>query len=347
MKEQSLTIIIPVYNASNTILQCLESIQVSLNSNPLPMEVDIVIVNDGSTDNTAITVDSWARSNCDYPLRIIEQCQQGPSAARNTGAAVTKKDWLLFMDADVVLEQNTLDNLMNNVPDSTEIFGKNGIPIPWVPDGNWTTQYINCSLRYQLLQHGQRVNTCFTSCCLLSRAAWEKLGNWDQTRISRYSDDIQSRWFLPSGCIVQDQTVQFTHLKYVSLHGALKHRFNLGFHFRSSLHINKTKSSVVLHYRYPMNVLLAGISPLIVLAVLNQYHALYSIILFVMCSIMINFDFCIGFKSRENPSLAQKLFDYLFANGLSFLEGWSIGLGILFSFIPIHSDSVEEHDEQH
>ena len=102
MIEQSLTIIIPVYNASNTILQCLESIRVSLNSNPLPMEVDIVIVNDGSSDNTAITVDSWARSNCDYPLRILEQFQQGPSAARNTGAAVTKKDWLLFMDADVV-----------------------------------------------------------------------------------------------------------------------------------------------------------------------------------------------------------------------------------------------------
>jgi glycosyltransferase involved in cell wall biosynthesis len=87
------SIIVPLFNSAETIAQTLDS---ALNQDGPPFEV--VVVNDGSTDNG----DAVARTRAarDDRVRVIDQPNSGLSAARNTGIHHSRGEWLLFLDAD-------------------------------------------------------------------------------------------------------------------------------------------------------------------------------------------------------------------------------------------------------
>lgn len=88
-----LSIIIPVYNAAPFLKDCLNSI---LNQNDVTIEV--ICVNDGSTDNSLEILKEYAQSNkC---VKIIDQSNQGVSAARNAGITVAQGEYIGFVDAD-------------------------------------------------------------------------------------------------------------------------------------------------------------------------------------------------------------------------------------------------------
>lgn len=88
------SVIIPVFNGERFIREALDSL---LNQSYAPVE--IIVVDDGSTDNTAQIVRQFA-SRC--PLSYHRQANQGPSAARNRGVALAHGDWIAFLDADDV-----------------------------------------------------------------------------------------------------------------------------------------------------------------------------------------------------------------------------------------------------
>lgn len=85
------SIIIPVYNVEKYLNKCLDSAL----SQTLK-EVEIIAVNDGSTDNSLKILESYQ----DNRLRIITQDNQGLSAARNTGIKEAEGEYLLFLDSD-------------------------------------------------------------------------------------------------------------------------------------------------------------------------------------------------------------------------------------------------------
>lgn len=95
------TVVIPAYNATGTIGDCLESL--ARQSFPRD-EIEVFIVDDGSTDGTPEYVERYAQAwGADQPrLRVIRQVHQGPAAARNLGATAAQGDFLLFTDADCV-----------------------------------------------------------------------------------------------------------------------------------------------------------------------------------------------------------------------------------------------------
>jgi glycosyltransferase involved in cell wall biosynthesis len=86
-----ISVVIPLYNKSETILRALNSI---FTQTVQPEE--IIVVNDGSTDDSEAIV-----SGLNHPLvRLISQTNAGVSAARNRGIAVAKSEWIAFLDAD-------------------------------------------------------------------------------------------------------------------------------------------------------------------------------------------------------------------------------------------------------
>jgi glycosyltransferase involved in cell wall biosynthesis len=82
--------IVPVFNGESTIAAAIDSV---LNQNFDATEV--IVVNDGSTDGTALILRSYGSK-----IRIIEQSNRGVSAARNAGAAIAHGEYLAFLDAD-------------------------------------------------------------------------------------------------------------------------------------------------------------------------------------------------------------------------------------------------------
>lgn len=93
MTDPKFSVIIPVFNAANTIGATIASVQAQTLS-----DFEIIVIDDGSTDNSLTILTSLA--NYDHRLRIVSITNGGVSAARNFGAELAKGQLLAFLDAD-------------------------------------------------------------------------------------------------------------------------------------------------------------------------------------------------------------------------------------------------------
>jgi len=102
-----LTIIVPVYNVEKYLAQCLDSI---INQNA--PELEVICVNDGSTDRSPEILDEYARK--DARLRIITQANKGLSGARNAGLEEARGEYVFFCDSDDWIEPDSCAKLMES-----------------------------------------------------------------------------------------------------------------------------------------------------------------------------------------------------------------------------------------
>ncbi len=86
-------VVVPMYNAEKTVSATLQSIFDQTHRN-----LDIVVVDDGSTDGSLPIVRNWQAR--DPRIRVVQQPNSGVAVARNTGAAATDAEFLAFIDAD-------------------------------------------------------------------------------------------------------------------------------------------------------------------------------------------------------------------------------------------------------
>ena len=98
-----LSIIVPVYNVEKYLRKCVDSL---LAQDLLPEEYEIILVDDGSTDQSGMICDEYA---AEHPLlKSIHQQNGGLSVARNSGIAVAQGRYVQFVDSDDYLEPNVL-----------------------------------------------------------------------------------------------------------------------------------------------------------------------------------------------------------------------------------------------
>lgn len=102
------SIIIPTYNSGLTIKKTIESINFSEN-------IELLIVDDGSSDNTLKILDSLKKK---YSFKLISGGHKGAAKARNIGIKHAKGKYLLFLDSDDILDQEAFNsnifNILNN-----------------------------------------------------------------------------------------------------------------------------------------------------------------------------------------------------------------------------------------
>ena len=112
------SIIIPLYNKENVIVDTLESILSQSFE-----DFEIIIIDDGSTDMSVDRVASVAERR----VKLYKKDNGGVSSARNFGMARAKGEWLMFLDADDKLEPNTLQHFANaiSIHPTIEIFISN------------------------------------------------------------------------------------------------------------------------------------------------------------------------------------------------------------------------------
>lgn len=104
MENQLISVIVPIYNVENYLRQCLDSILGQTFTN-----FEVVLVNDGSTDNSGFICQEYAR--LDSRFKYFEKENGGVSDARNSGLDLAQGDYVTFLDADDFLFEDHLEKL--------------------------------------------------------------------------------------------------------------------------------------------------------------------------------------------------------------------------------------------
>lgn len=100
-KDHLFSIIVPVYNSKLYLENCLRSILEQ--SYPI---IELILINDGSTDNSGIICDSFAAK--DNRIKVIHKENGGQGSARNLALKIAKGDYIMFVDSDDAIGPDTL-----------------------------------------------------------------------------------------------------------------------------------------------------------------------------------------------------------------------------------------------
>ena len=96
MKNLKISVIIPMYNASKSIIKALDSIKFQT----CKADYQILIINDGSKDDSEVVVNQYILDNPRMNITLISQENSGVSKARNAGLKLAKGDYIAFLDSD-------------------------------------------------------------------------------------------------------------------------------------------------------------------------------------------------------------------------------------------------------
>ncbi|MBS4065609.1 MAG: glycosyltransferase [Chitinophagaceae bacterium] len=108
MPSPIISVVIPVYNAAPYLEQCIRSVL-----GQTFRDLEVIAVNDGSTDNSAAILDVLAAT--DSRLRVFHNENKRVSATRNFGLTQASGAWIAFCDADDYMEPTMLETLHNSI----------------------------------------------------------------------------------------------------------------------------------------------------------------------------------------------------------------------------------------
>lgn len=104
MRTKKFSIIVPVYNCQDYIERCIESV---MNQNT--KDIELILVNDGSTDNSKLIIEEYKKDN--DLIKLINKKNAGVSAARNDGLKEATGKYILFLDADDFVDENYIKEI--------------------------------------------------------------------------------------------------------------------------------------------------------------------------------------------------------------------------------------------
>lgn len=101
-----LSVIIPAYNVEKYIDHCLNTV-----TNQTYKNLEIIIVDDGSPDNSGKIIDDWSKKDC--RIKVIHKENGGLGFARNSGLEIATGDYIAFIDSDDYIDLNMYETLIN------------------------------------------------------------------------------------------------------------------------------------------------------------------------------------------------------------------------------------------
>lgn len=105
MDAIGISLVIPIHNVASYLPDLLESLA---NQRSVRCRVEVVFVDDGSSDESADVVRNWMSASPKFKCRLIQQGNAGVSSARNAGLAVAQGEWVSFPDGDDILDHSYL-----------------------------------------------------------------------------------------------------------------------------------------------------------------------------------------------------------------------------------------------
>lgn len=108
--DNNVTMVIPVYNSEKYISRCIDSVL-----NQTYKNVDILIINDGSKDNSQKILDEYEKKYKN--ITVIKQENMGVANTRNKAIQMTNTEYIMFMDNDDYIDKDYIETLLKNAED--------------------------------------------------------------------------------------------------------------------------------------------------------------------------------------------------------------------------------------
>ncbi len=217
MTAPLLSVIVPAHNAAALLPLSLGAIL----GNDLPRKRwELIIVDDASTDGTGEVAAPFADR-----LVSLTGSPHGPGYARNRGVEVTRGEWVVFIDADVVVHADTLRRFAEDIeadPEINAVFGAYD-DNPVAP--GFLSQYRNLLHRYVHLSEAGPAESFWAGCGAVRRSAFVAVGGFDEQRYRRPQiEDIELGYRLRDhgGSILLDPGIQGAHLKHWRFSGSVR-----------------------------------------------------------------------------------------------------------------------------
>lgn len=212
--KPDLSVIVPVYNSSNELEKCLSALSKSSYKT-----FEVLVVDDGSTESIEPIVRKYGYNY----MRI--KGPGGPARARNRGVERSSFEYVVFIDADVCVHENTLSLFAERFMSDDSLAAVIGSYDETPADRSYLSQYKNLFHHYVHQKSDGRINTFWSGCGAMRRDVFLKLGGFDEKRYNHPAiEDIElGTWVSAAGNkIVLDSRIKATHLKRWTLYGLLK-----------------------------------------------------------------------------------------------------------------------------
>ncbi len=206
--------IVPVYNSSRDLRECLGALQ----SSCVPRS-EIIVVDDASTDDAAAVAK-------EIGVRFVRMPQNsGPAAARNFGSRVAKGEILFFVDADVVVQRDSVRQILEFFDQHGEYAAVFGSYDAFPRADGTVSQYRNLLHHFVHQRGNPEAATFWAGCGAIRRRVFDSIGGFDEDRFPRPSiEDIEMGYRLRQAGhrIFLDKTIQATHLKQWTLRSMIR-----------------------------------------------------------------------------------------------------------------------------
>ncbi len=176
-----ISVVIPMYNSRKTIISTLDSIK---NQTRIDDILEIIVINDGSTDDSLGLVRNYSEKNLNLPIKIYNQKNSGVSSARNKGMKNARGNWIAFLDSDDEWISSKIERQIDIIQKHPKIdflggdFDNSGLRILWKEiKGLYKANITDLCLKN------------FPSPCtaIFKRSIYDEIGGFDESQ--HYAED--------------------------------------------------------------------------------------------------------------------------------------------------------------
>ncbi|MBN1317281.1 MAG: glycosyltransferase family 2 protein [Anaerolineales bacterium] len=206
-----ISVIIPFFNNETTIRECLGAVSISTYEN-----MEVILVDDGSTDQSLSRAKEFG-----YQLIKLDE-NKGVSFARNCGARAASGEILFFLDADIMVEPDTIEKITSTLQDRPEISALFCSYQKHTPAKTFYSKYKNLLHHYTHQISQEEAATFCGGFGAIKKDVFIDLGGFNESY--RYLEDMELGYnlHLRGHRIFLNKKIQLTHLKRYSLFDLMK-----------------------------------------------------------------------------------------------------------------------------
>lgn len=315
----TVSVIIPVHNGGDHFHRCLLSVK-ALRTPP----AEVIVVADGNSDG------SWKLAE-EFDMQVLKRpVQGGPARARNLGAHNAKGDILFFIDADVTISEDAIEQVVNsfqNDPDLDALIGSyDDEPF----ESNFLSQYKNLLHHYVHQTSNREASTFWGACGAIRRDVFMKIGGFDKGYLRPSIEDIDLGHRLKEAGYKINllKHIQVKHLKHWGILSLLKADIFYRALPWTDLILNEGRiiDDLNLKWSSRISVMAVFMLPLTLIGSMFASWALIFSAFLMVVLLGLNWDLYRFFKDKRGLCFAAKTIPwhwfYLFYSGLAFSIGF-------------------------